>query len=192
MRTPPVHTSRSHHVFTGAYCRAIDGDGQRTRPCRMARHPRRRPLQLQAVGAARAARGNSARITRSQHCHSLLSARAARGNSTRITRSQHCHSLLSARAARGNSARITRSQTYVRPHCHTLLPHFHTAFTLCSYPHVRPNSPPLHTACSQVHISGFPGKHYCPRMAAMNKPTYRAILNHSPEKPVLVPHLDLS
>lgn len=23
-----------------------------------------------------------------------------------------------------------------------------------------------------VHISGFPGKHYCPRMATMNKPTY--------------------
>ena len=38
----------------------------------------------------------------------------------------------------------------------------------------------------EVHIAGFPGKHYCPRMAAMNKPTYRAILNHSPEKPVLV------
>jgi len=38
----------------------------------------------------------------------------------------------------------------------------------------------------EVHISGFPGKHYCPRMAAMNKPTYRAILTHSPEKPVLV------
>ena len=38
----------------------------------------------------------------------------------------------------------------------------------------------------EVHISGFPGKHYCPRMAAMNKPTYRAILNHSPDKPTLV------
>jgi activating signal cointegrator complex subunit 3 len=38
----------------------------------------------------------------------------------------------------------------------------------------------------EVHIAGFPGKHYCPRMATMNKPTYRAILNHSPEKPVLV------
>ena len=23
----------------------------------------------------------------------------------------------------------------------------------------------------EVHIAGFPGKHYCPRMAAMNKPT---------------------
>ena len=38
----------------------------------------------------------------------------------------------------------------------------------------------------EVHIAGFPGKHYCPRMATMNKPTYRAILNHSPHKPVLV------
>ena len=38
----------------------------------------------------------------------------------------------------------------------------------------------------EVHIAGFPGKHYCPRMATMNKPTYRAILNHSPDKPTLV------
>lgn len=38
----------------------------------------------------------------------------------------------------------------------------------------------------EVHVSGFPGKHYCPRMALMNKPTYRAIQQHSPEKPVLI------
>jgi len=38
----------------------------------------------------------------------------------------------------------------------------------------------------EVHIAGFPGQHYCPRMAAMNKPCYRAILNHSPDKPTLV------
>ncbi|XP_064473851.1 activating signal cointegrator 1 complex subunit 3-like [Ornithodoros turicata] len=38
----------------------------------------------------------------------------------------------------------------------------------------------------EVHVSGFPGKHYCPRMALMNKPTYRAILQYSPEKPVLI------
>lgn len=25
----------------------------------------------------------------------------------------------------------------------------------------------------EVHISGFPGKHYCPRMFTMNKPTYQ-------------------
>lgn len=37
-----------------------------------------------------------------------------------------------------------------------------------------------------VHISGFPGKHYCPRMAMMNKPTYAAIRTYSPGKPVLV------
>lgn len=37
-----------------------------------------------------------------------------------------------------------------------------------------------------VHISGFPGKHYCPRMATMNKPTFQAIKVHSPEKPVLI------
>mmetsp|Transcript_18077 Transcript_18077/g.27114 ORF Transcript_18077/g.27114 Transcript_18077/m.27114 type:complete len:1635 (+) Transcript_18077:2-4906(+) len=37
-----------------------------------------------------------------------------------------------------------------------------------------------------VHISGYPGKHYCPRMALMNKPTYARIMTHSPSKPVLV------
>jgi len=37
-----------------------------------------------------------------------------------------------------------------------------------------------------VHIQGYPEKHYCPRMATMNKPTFHAIQNHSPEKPVLV------
>jgi activating signal cointegrator complex subunit 3 len=38
----------------------------------------------------------------------------------------------------------------------------------------------------EVHIAGFPGQHYCPRMAAMNKPTYRAITVHSPGQPALV------
>ena len=37
-----------------------------------------------------------------------------------------------------------------------------------------------------VHIAGFPGKHYCPRMATMNKPTYAAIMTHSRLKPALV------
>eukprot|EP01084_Bolivina_argentea_P212874 361752_1 len=31
----------------------------------------------------------------------------------------------------------------------------------------------------QVHIQGYPGKHYCPRMATMNKPCYAAIKSHS-------------
>jgi len=38
----------------------------------------------------------------------------------------------------------------------------------------------------EVHISGFPGKHYCPRMATMNRPAFQAIRLHSPAKPVLV------
>lgn len=38
----------------------------------------------------------------------------------------------------------------------------------------------------EVHIQGFPGKHYCPRMLSMNKPTYAAIRTHSPDKPTLV------
>ncbi|KAJ3135746.1 hypothetical protein HK100_002436 [Physocladia obscura] len=38
----------------------------------------------------------------------------------------------------------------------------------------------------EVYIDGFAGKHYCPRMMSMNKPTYSAILTHSPSKPVIV------
>ncbi|KAK0427540.1 hypothetical protein QR680_010282 [Steinernema hermaphroditum] len=37
-----------------------------------------------------------------------------------------------------------------------------------------------------VHIAGFPGQHYCPRMALMNKPAYKAIKTYSPRKPTLV------
>jgi activating signal cointegrator complex subunit 3 len=38
----------------------------------------------------------------------------------------------------------------------------------------------------EAHIFGFPGKHYCPRMMTMNKPTFQAIQYHSPTKPTLV------
>lgn len=38
----------------------------------------------------------------------------------------------------------------------------------------------------EVYIDGFSGKHYCPRMASMNRPAYRAIKTHSPKKPVIV------
>ena len=38
----------------------------------------------------------------------------------------------------------------------------------------------------EVHIDGYPGKHYCPRMATMNKPSFIAIKTHSPTKPVLI------
>ncbi|CAH8598661.1 unnamed protein product [Heterobilharzia americana] len=38
----------------------------------------------------------------------------------------------------------------------------------------------------EVHIQGYPGRHYCPRMATMNRPIYQAIRSHSPIKPVLI------
>eukprot|EP00850_Spirogloea_muscicola_P017869 SM000157S02099 [mRNA] locus=s157:242304:257751:- [translate_table: standard] len=38
----------------------------------------------------------------------------------------------------------------------------------------------------EVHIQGYPGKFYCPRMNSMNKPAYAAINTHSPVKPVLI------
>lgn len=37
-----------------------------------------------------------------------------------------------------------------------------------------------------VHIQGFPGRHYCPRMATMNKPCYAAIKDLSPTKPSMI------
>ncbi|UXI20572.1 homeodomain protein EmxB [Sarcoptes scabiei] len=47
-------------------------------------------------------------------------------------------------------------------------------------------SPSVRPVPIEVHVSGFSEKHYCPRMASMNKPTYRAIKQYSPEKPVIV------
>ncbi|XP_076632793.1 activating signal cointegrator 1 complex subunit obelus [Colletes latitarsis] len=38
----------------------------------------------------------------------------------------------------------------------------------------------------EIHINGYPGKYYCPRMATMNKPTFQAIRQHSPSSPSLV------
>ncbi|KAJ1800554.1 activating signal cointegrator 1 complex subunit 3 [Coemansia sp. RSA 2399] len=38
----------------------------------------------------------------------------------------------------------------------------------------------------EIYIDGFPGRHYCPRMASMNRPAYRAIRTHSPSKPVII------
>jgi activating signal cointegrator complex subunit 3 len=37
-----------------------------------------------------------------------------------------------------------------------------------------------------VHVQGYPGRHYCPRMATMNKPCFAAIKEYSPAKPVLI------
>ncbi len=38
----------------------------------------------------------------------------------------------------------------------------------------------------EVHIQGFPEKHYCPRMTGMNKTVYASIMEHSPDKPALI------
>ncbi|KAJ9082208.1 putative steryl acetyl hydrolase mug81 [Entomophthora muscae] len=38
----------------------------------------------------------------------------------------------------------------------------------------------------EVYIDGFSGKHYCPRMASMNRPAYKAIRTHSPRQPVII------
>jgi activating signal cointegrator complex subunit 3 len=37
-----------------------------------------------------------------------------------------------------------------------------------------------------VHVQGFPGKHYCPRMATMNKPCYAAVKQYAPDRPSLI------
>ena len=47
----------------------------------------------------------------------------------------------------------------------------------------RPSVRPVPT---KIHIQGYSGKHYCPRMATMNKPCFAAIKEHSPTKPALI------
>jgi activating signal cointegrator complex subunit 3 len=37
-----------------------------------------------------------------------------------------------------------------------------------------------------VHVQGFSGRHYCPRMATMNKPCFAAIKDYSPDRPSLI------
>ena len=38
----------------------------------------------------------------------------------------------------------------------------------------------------KIHFQGFSEKHYCPRMATMNKPAYNAIKKFARKKPVLI------
>lgn len=38
----------------------------------------------------------------------------------------------------------------------------------------------------KVFFEGFSEKHYCPRMGTMNKPAFKAIMQHSKDHPVLV------
>eukprot|EP00934_Nitzschia_sp_Nitz4_P001789 Nitzschia sp. Nitz4//scaffold122_size67431//34001//40615//NITZ4_006086-RA/size67431-augustus-gene-0.57-mRNA-1//-1//CDS//3329534406//1789//frame0 len=47
-------------------------------------------------------------------------------------------------------------------------------------------SPKVRPVPTKVHVQGFPGKHYCPRMATMNKPCYAAIKNHAEGRPSLI------
>eukprot|EP00817_Percolomonadidae_sp_ATCC50343_P005694 CAMPEP_0117432538 /NCGR_PEP_ID=MMETSP0758-20121206/12002_1 /TAXON_ID=63605 /ORGANISM="Percolomonas cosmopolitus, Strain AE-1 (ATCC 50343)" /LENGTH=652 /DNA_ID=CAMNT_0005222507 /DNA_START=2099 /DNA_END=4054 /DNA_ORIENTATION=- len=46
--------------------------------------------------------------------------------------------------------------------------------------------PSVRPVSLDIYINGFSEKFYCPRMELMNKPTYNAIMEHSPNKPVLV------
>eukprot|EP00736_Rhodelphis_marinus_P006135 Rmarinus@m.26158 len=47
-------------------------------------------------------------------------------------------------------------------------------------------SPQVRPVQLKIHVDGFSGKHYCPRMAKMNKPTFDRVMGHSPTKPVIV------
>jgi activating signal cointegrator complex subunit 3 len=38
----------------------------------------------------------------------------------------------------------------------------------------------------EIHFEGFSEKHYCPRMATMNKPAYNHIKKYSDSKPVII------
>lgn len=46
--------------------------------------------------------------------------------------------------------------------------------------------PSLRQVPCEVHVQGYTGRHYCPRMATMNKPCFAAIKAHSPINPVLI------
>ena len=46
--------------------------------------------------------------------------------------------------------------------------------------------PSVRSVPMTVHVQGFPDKHYCPRMATMNKPCLQSIKTYSLEKPVIV------
>ncbi|KAJ8608527.1 hypothetical protein CTAYLR_005750 [Chrysophaeum taylorii] len=46
--------------------------------------------------------------------------------------------------------------------------------------------PAVRPVTIDAHVAGFPGKHYCPRMSTMNKPTYAALVEHASGKPSLV------
>ncbi|XP_045481609.1 activating signal cointegrator 1 complex subunit 3-like [Harmonia axyridis] len=38
----------------------------------------------------------------------------------------------------------------------------------------------------EIHITGFSGKNYCPRMATMNRPAYQSICQYAPDSPTLI------
>jgi len=46
--------------------------------------------------------------------------------------------------------------------------------------------PSLRPVATTIHVQEYSGCHYCPSMAAMNKPCYAAIKEHAPEKPVII------
>eukprot|EP00533_Pseudo-nitzschia_delicatissima_P004937 CAMPEP_0116093678 /NCGR_PEP_ID=MMETSP0327-20121206/8726_1 /TAXON_ID=44447 /ORGANISM="Pseudo-nitzschia delicatissima, Strain B596" /LENGTH=2143 /DNA_ID=CAMNT_0003585231 /DNA_START=152 /DNA_END=6583 /DNA_ORIENTATION=- len=58
-----------------------------------------------------------------------------------------------------------------------------TAKTRIGLYNFRPSIRPVPTC---VHVQSYPGKHYCPRMATMNKPCFAAIKQHSPDRPSLI------
>jgi replicative superfamily II helicase len=47
-------------------------------------------------------------------------------------------------------------------------------------------SPSVRPVPIDVHIAGYPGKHYCPRMATMNRPAYASIQQYAEGKPTLI------
>ena len=47
-------------------------------------------------------------------------------------------------------------------------------------------SPSVRPVPIDVHIAGYPGQHYCPRMATMNRPAYASIQQYAEGKPTLI------
>jgi activating signal cointegrator complex subunit 3 len=59
----------------------------------------------------------------------------------------------------------------------------HSATAMRGLYNFRPSVRPIPM---EVHIQSYAGRHYCPRMATMNKPCYAAIKEYSPNNPTLI------
>ena len=83
-------------------------------------------------------------------------------------------------------ARFTASQRIVALSTALANAHDLGAWLGCHKTHVFNFRASVRPVAMEAHIQGFTGKHYCPRMATMNKPCYSALREHAHDKPALI------